>query len=52
MGLSSIESMYLLAQAGEVVLTPGVAFKFLTPGVSQNYLSCSAPYDLNCVGAP
>ena len=38
--------MHLLAPAGEVVLTPGVALNFVTPEVSQNHLSCSAPHDL------
>ena len=50
-GIEQLESMYLFAPAGEVVFTPGVAFKFLTPGVSQNHISCPAPYDISCVGA-
>ena len=50
-GIEQLESMYLLAPAGEMVFTPGVAFKFLTPGDSQNHISCPAPYDINCVGA-
>jgi hypothetical protein len=35
-----MESRHLLAPAGRLVLIPGVAFKFVTPEVSQNYLSC------------
>ena len=39
--------------AGEVVSTPGAAFvSFVTPEVSRNNLSCSAPYNLNSVAAP
>jgi hypothetical protein len=38
--LKSLESTHILAQAGEVVLTP--AFKFVT---------YSTPYDLYCVSA-
>jgi hypothetical protein len=29
--------MHLLSLAGEMVLTPGAALKFVTPEVSQNY---------------
>jgi hypothetical protein len=32
--------MHLLAPAGKVVLTPGVALKIVTNKVVQNYLSC------------
>jgi hypothetical protein len=35
-----LESLHLLAPAGEMVFIPDFAFKFVTPEVSQNYLSC------------
>jgi hypothetical protein len=35
-----MESMHLLAPAGEVVLTLGVALKIVTPKLSKNHLSC------------
>jgi hypothetical protein len=40
----------LLSPAGEVVLSPGVALKIVTPEVSQNIFRVSPPYDI-CVGA-
>jgi hypothetical protein len=42
--------MHLLVPAGELVLTPGDALKFVTPEVSQNHLSCSGAINLICVG--
>ena len=47
-----LDSMHLLAPADEVVLTPEVAMNISTPCVNLNHLSCSATYDLYCVGAP
>jgi hypothetical protein len=38
-GLEYLESMHLLAPAGEVVLTPDVVLKFVTPKVYHNHLS-------------
>jgi hypothetical protein len=39
MGLNNWNSMHSIAPAGEVVLAPDVALKFVTPEVSQNHLS-------------
>jgi hypothetical protein len=36
--------MHLLAPAGQVVFTPGVYFKFVTPEVSKNIFPASAQY--------
>ena len=33
--IEQLESMYILAPAGEVVLTTGVTFKFLTQGLAK-----------------
>ena len=43
-----MDPKHLIAPAGEVVLTLGVAFIFFMPGVCKNHLFCSAQYDLNC----
>ena len=47
-----MESLHLLAPADEVVLTPGVDLKVVTPEAGQNFISYLAPYDLSCVYAP
>jgi hypothetical protein len=41
-----------LPLAGEVVLTPSVALNLHHPRLSKITFPVSAPYNLNCVGAP
>ena len=45
MGLNEWNLCNSAIPAGRVVLTPGVAF--VTPEVSQNHSSCSAPYTVS-----
>jgi hypothetical protein len=46
-----MESMQLLASAGEVVLTPGVVKSLLHPRLAKVIFPVSALYDLDCVSA-
>jgi hypothetical protein len=46
-GFKKLEFMHLLAPAGEIVLTSGVALKLVPPQVSQNHLPVLTPYELN-----
>jgi hypothetical protein len=39
-GFKWLESMHLLAPAGKVVLTPGIAVEYVALEVSQNHISC------------